>query len=88
MESNRRGREDQSRVVMTPDVIMHVLRLQRRQTMVYVERRYDTADIESGDEEDAEPSVLGYSDGNGSGNTLFEDNEEDSAESSRECIIS
>ena len=56
--------------------------------MVYVERRYDTADIESGDEEDAEPSVLGYSDGNGSGNTLFEDNEEDSAESSRECIIS
>ncbi|POO01551.1 WD repeat containing protein [Trema orientale] len=86
VESNRRGREYQSRVVMTPDVIMHVLRLQRRQTMAFVERRYNTADIESGDEGNAVPSVLGSSDGNG--NAVLEDNEEDSAESSGDCNIS
>lgn len=47
MESNRVGREDQSRVTLTPDVIMHVLRLQRRQTSAFTERRYVTNDIDS-----------------------------------------
>ncbi|XP_030505726.2 uncharacterized protein LOC115720700 isoform X1 [Cannabis sativa] len=87
MDSNRRGRENQSRVVMTPDVIMHLLRLQRRQAMVYVERRYNSADTESGDEENAEPSGLGSS--VDYGNTLPEDNnDDDSDESSRDCNIS
>ncbi|KAL4385710.1 hypothetical protein GQ457_15G028500 [Hibiscus cannabinus] len=39
MESNRQSREDQSPVTLAPDVIMHVLRLQRRQMFGYVERR-------------------------------------------------
>lgn len=39
MESNRQGREDHSRATLTPDVIMHVLRLQRRQTLAFVERQ-------------------------------------------------
>ena len=51
MKSNRQSREDHARVTLTPDVIMHVLRLQRRQTMAYTERRYSRADIEI-DEED------------------------------------
>lgn len=65
MESNRQGREDQSRVTLTPDVIMHVLRLQRRQTVAYIERRYSRDDIES-DEANGEAYVLGLSDGNAS----------------------
>lgn len=81
MESNKRGREDQARVILTPDVIMHVLRLQRRQAMAFVERRYNRADIESSDEENGGPSVIGSSDGNAS-------LEEDSAENIRECNIS
>ncbi|KAK0603559.1 hypothetical protein LWI29_006266 [Acer saccharum] len=61
MESNRQGREDHSRFTLTPDVIMHVLRLQRRQTLAYIERRYNRADFES-DDEDEEDHVLGFSD--------------------------
>ncbi|KAJ1395096.1 WD40/YVTN repeat-like-containing domain superfamily [Sesbania bispinosa] len=62
IEANRQGREDRSRVTLTPDVIMHVLRLQRRQTLAYIERRYTRADIVS-DEEDAERYLLGFPDG-------------------------
>ncbi|EFH39579.1 hypothetical protein ARALYDRAFT_916607 [Arabidopsis lyrata subsp. lyrata] len=47
VESNRVGREDQSRVTLTPDVVMHVLRLQRRQTSAFTERRYVSTDIDS-----------------------------------------
>lgn len=53
MESNRRGREEHSRVTLTPDMIMHVLRLHRRQALSYFERRYNRADNDS-DEEDEE----------------------------------
>ncbi|GMY10672.1 protein ALTERED SEED GERMINATION 2 [Fagus crenata] len=59
MESNRQGREDHARVTLTPDVIMHVLRLQRRQTLEYIERRYSRADIESDEEDEG----YGFSDG-------------------------
>ncbi|XP_071709285.1 uncharacterized protein [Rutidosis leptorrhynchoides] len=52
MESNKRGREDHSRVTLTPDVIMHVLRLHRRQAMAYIERRHNRDDIASDDDED------------------------------------
>ncbi|TXG73931.1 hypothetical protein EZV62_002510 [Acer yangbiense] len=65
MESNRQGREDHSRFTLTPDVIMHVLRLQRRQTLTYIERRYNRADFES-DDEDEEDHVLGFSDADAS----------------------
>ncbi|KAL2486626.1 Transducin/WD40 repeat-like superfamily protein [Abeliophyllum distichum] len=78
MEANKRGREDHSRVTLTPDVIMHVLRLHRRQAQVYIERRYNREDIESDEDGEGEAYVLGFSDGEAS-----EDNR-----ISRECIIS
>ena len=81
MESNRQGREDHRRVTLSPDVIMHVLRLQRRQTLAYVERRYSRADIES-DEEDGESyNALRFSDGNASSG-------EGSTANSTDCNIS
>ncbi|KAL8516111.1 hypothetical protein ACS0TY_014694 [Phlomoides rotata] len=80
MESNKQGSEDHSRVSFTPDVIMHVLSLHRRQAHVYIERRYNSEDIESDEEEndEREAYLLGFSDG---------DPPED-GENSRECIIS
>lgn len=42
-------------IVLTPDVIMHLLRLQRRR------RRQGRADIEN-DEDDGEAVLLGFSD--------------------------
>ncbi|CAL0332268.1 unnamed protein product [Lupinus luteus] len=71
-KANRQGREDRSRVTLTPDLIMHVLRLQRRQTLAYVERRYN---------EDAEGLVSGLSDDEASA-------EEDYGGNSRDCNIS
>lgn len=65
LESNRRGREDHSRISITPDVIMHVLRLHRRQALAYIERRPNRDDTDTSDEEDDERQalVLGFSDG-------------------------
>lgn len=80
MESNRQGREDHSRITLTPDVIMHVLRLQRRQTLAYVERRYNRADVES-DEEDGETYVVGFSDSDA-------DASSEGSGNPRECNIS
>ncbi|KAJ0021595.1 hypothetical protein Pint_32244 [Pistacia integerrima] len=79
MESNRQGREDHSRINLTPDVIMHVLRLQRRQTLAYIERRYNRADVESDDEDEGEAYVLGFSDSDASS---------EGGGNSRECNIS
>ncbi|KAJ8631476.1 hypothetical protein MRB53_024799 [Persea americana] len=83
MEANKQGREDRSRITLTPDVIMHVLRLQRRQTLAYIERRYSRADLESDDDEDeGEAFVLGFTeDGDASSEDGFTGN-------SRECNIS
>ncbi|KAI9193939.1 hypothetical protein LWI28_001539 [Acer negundo] len=78
MESNRQGREDHSRITLTPDVIMHVLRLQRRQTLAYIERRYNRADFES-DDEDEEDHVLRFSDADASSEGVG---------NSRDCNIS
>lgn len=68
MESNRRGREDHSRVTLTPDVIMHVLRLHRRQALAYIERRRNRDELGSDDEEEDEVDgyVMGFSDADGS----------------------
>ncbi|KAG7559784.1 WD40-repeat-containing domain superfamily [Arabidopsis thaliana x Arabidopsis arenosa] len=74
MELNRVGREDQSRVTLTPDVIMHVLRLQRRQTSAFTERRYVSTDIGSDEGNDAHFIAN------------LVDNDEESSE--RECIVS
>lgn len=63
MESNKRGREDHSRVTLTPDVIMHVLRLHRRQAMAYIERRHNRHDIASDEEDESDAYVLGFADG-------------------------
>ncbi|KAK7261399.1 hypothetical protein RIF29_27708 [Crotalaria pallida] len=79
-EANRQGREDRSRITLTPDVILHVLRLQRRQAAEFIERRHTMADIVS-DDEDAEGYILGLSDGETS-------SEEDSGGNSRDCNIS
>ncbi|KAK6926847.1 WD40 repeat [Dillenia turbinata] len=76
IKSNRQGREDHSRLTLTPDVIMHVLRLQRRQTLAYIERRYNI-DIESDEDEEAETYVLGFSDGEGSSDEGFMGNSND-----------
>ncbi|XP_043700622.1 DDB1- and CUL4-associated factor 8 [Telopea speciosissima] len=82
MESNRQGREDRSRITLTPDVIMHVLRLQRRQTLAYFERRFPGADLESDEEDEGGVAyVLGLSDGDAS-------SEEGITGNSRECNIS
>lgn len=78
MDANRQGREDHSRASFTPDVIMHVLRLHRRQAHVYVERRYNREDIESDEDDDRDAYLLGFSDGD-----VAED-----GENPRECNIS
>ncbi|XP_049367066.1 uncharacterized protein LOC125831979 isoform X2 [Solanum verrucosum] len=66
MEANRRGREDHSRVTLTPDMIMHVLRLHRRQALAYIERRENLGYVDSDDDDDdggGGAYVLGFSDG-------------------------
>ncbi|KAL6566674.1 hypothetical protein OROMI_015078 [Orobanche minor] len=78
MDSNRQGMENHSRVTLTPNVIMHVLRLHRRQARVYIERRHNREDIESEGDDDGEAYVLGFSDGD----PLEEGG------NSRECTIS
>ncbi|KAK4707277.1 hypothetical protein R3W88_033198 [Solanum pinnatisectum] len=67
MEANKRGREDHSRATLTPDVIMHVLRMHRRQALAYVERRHTRGDIESDEDDGGEAYVLGFSDGDTEG---------------------
>ncbi|KDP44126.1 hypothetical protein JCGZ_05593 [Jatropha curcas] len=61
MESNRKGRENPSRITLSPNLIMNVLRMQRRQTLEYRERRYSYTDVESDEEEGEEAYVLGFS---------------------------
>lgn len=81
MEANRQGREDRSRISLTPDVIMRVLRLQRRQYQPNVERRYSRADFD-GEDDDVDEYVLLE--------PLHHDDsdEDDSNLNSQECVIS
>ncbi|PSR86625.1 DDB1- and CUL4-associated factor like [Actinidia chinensis var. chinensis] len=60
MESNRQGRENNSPVTLTPELIMHVLQLHRRRAMAHNERRHNRSDSES-DEGGDEAYVLGLS---------------------------
>lgn len=82
MEANRRGRENHSRVTLTPDVIMHVLRLHRRQALAYIERRPNREDIESDEDDERDDYVLGFADDGD------DDSEESVMENPRECNIS
>lgn len=58
---------------------MHVLRLQRRQALARMERRYTSSDIES-DEDGAEGFELAFSDGDASSG-------DESTGDPRECNI-
>ncbi|XP_078446603.1 transducin/WD40 repeat-like superfamily protein [Wolffia australiana] len=70
MEQNKQGREDQSnsRITLSPDVIMHVLRLQRRRALAIIERRGsgndDHRDDDGEDDDDDDDGfVLGFTGG-------------------------
>jgi len=52
MEANKRKREQHARISFTPDVIMHVLRLQRRVSERDGDRRISREDFEGEDDED------------------------------------
>ncbi|XP_047307937.1 DDB1- and CUL4-associated factor 8 [Impatiens glandulifera] len=52
MESNKKDREELTRITLTPDVIMHVLRLHRRQALAYAERTAVGGDVDSNDDDD------------------------------------
>lgn len=52
MDHNRQNREDHTCVTLTPDVIMHVLRLHRRQAMANLGRGQNRDDADSDDEGD------------------------------------
>ncbi|KAA8543991.1 hypothetical protein F0562_021832 [Nyssa sinensis] len=81
VKNNTQSREDHSHITLTPDVITHVLRMQRRQALAYIERRYTRGDIESGEEEeDGEAYFSDFSDGDNY-------SEEGSTANSRECTI-
>ncbi|KAJ4753949.1 DDB1-and CUL4-associated factor 8 [Rhynchospora pubera] len=58
MEANKAGRE--ARVQSTPDIIMHVLRLQRRQAFAYIERR-PAAHGSDGEDEGGEGILVEFS---------------------------
>lgn len=81
MEANRQGREDHSQVTLTPDVVMHVLRLQRRQRLAFIERSYSVGTDEGDDEDEDYVLGLGLSDG-------YVSSEEGSTADYSECIIS
>ncbi|CAI0545367.1 unnamed protein product [Linum tenue] len=81
MESNKQGREDHSRVYLSPDVIMRILRLQRNQAVAYIESRFDRADFQDSDDDDNEGRdayVMAFSEGE----------EGSSSEDPRDCNIS
>ncbi|KAJ6846835.1 DDB1- and CUL4-associated factor 8 [Iris pallida] len=63
MAANKRGREARARITLSPEVVMHLLRLQRRQALAYVERR-PPADFESDDDEESEALIFGFADDN------------------------
>ncbi|MQM16735.1 hypothetical protein Taro_049694 [Colocasia esculenta] len=66
MGLNKRRREESARITLSPDVIMHVLRLQRRRPLVRIERRQSDAEVDSNEEdEEGEAFIVGFTDGEG-----------------------
>lgn len=78
MEANRRSRKNSSRVTLTPDVLMRVLRAHRRQAQVYIERSHNRGDNDSDEDDPLEPLDLGFSG----------DDPSNEGGNSRECNIS
>ncbi|KAJ7531058.1 hypothetical protein O6H91_14G030900 [Diphasiastrum complanatum] len=79
METNRRRREDRSHITITPDVIMHLLHLQRRHAQPDMERRQSHGD--DGEEDEDEYTQVDFSDD--------DDSSEDGVHvGSQECIVS
>lgn len=81
MAANKRGREARARITLSPEVIMHVLRLQRRQGLAFVERRPSASEFDSDDDGEREGFIL---------RSMNEDaaSDEGLAEDPRECNIS
>ncbi|ONK62429.1 uncharacterized protein A4U43_C07F3770 [Asparagus officinalis] len=79
--ANKKGREARARITLTPEVIMHVLRLQRRQGLAYVERRPTASDFDSDGDGEREGFVLRFADGD-------DGSDEGSTGDPRECNIS
>lgn len=52
MAANKRCREARARITLSPDVVMHVLRLQRRQASASAEIRSSSADTDSSEDDD------------------------------------
>lgn len=61
MDANRHGRDDSVRMGLSPDVMMHILRLEERQSTAFAERRMERADVDF-EEEHVEAYVLGLLD--------------------------
>ncbi|KAJ3682808.1 hypothetical protein LUZ60_013035 [Juncus effusus] len=87
MERNKSGREEG--VGEGPDIVMHVLRLRRRQTIAYIERRSDRRNRDDDDDDDdvgagrGEAILVGFTDRGVDGQE-----EESEEEDPRECVIS
>nr|CAD1834463.1 unnamed protein product [Ananas comosus var. bracteatus] len=81
MAANKRGREARAQVALSPDVIMHVLRLHRRQASAYVEPQPSTTDLESDNDDEREALLIGYTGADA-------DSEENSDGDPRDCIVS
>lgn len=52
MAANKRCREARARITLSPDVVMHVLRLQRRQASTSSESRPSSTDGDGGEDDD------------------------------------
>ena len=81
MAANKRGREARVRIPLSPDMIMHVLRLQRRQGLASVERRNSDADFDSDDDGEREGLILRFTNGDAT-------SDDGSSGDPRECNIS
>lgn len=61
MEANRTGRETRAQAMLAPDLIMHVLRLPRRQTMAHIGGRPAVDHGSDDEDEQREAIVVGFS---------------------------
>jgi len=60
MESNQQGREERARMLQSPDIIMHVLRLRGHRTRTSIDRRHASSDHSSDEDDEGEAYVLGF----------------------------
>ncbi|KAF6134790.1 hypothetical protein GIB67_002191 [Kingdonia uniflora] len=86
MEGNRQGREESSQIALTftPDLIMRVLRVQRRRRLAFANRNTQ-AGPESDEEDGGDALLFGFSDGDGDGDASSDGN---SNTNPGECYLS